>query len=343
MSSKSVFAPVSTLGIKPTASRLKSVELTAYVWLEEKKELDGAEGLWRVHDGLYDLSEFVNKHPGGSEWLTLTKGTDISEAFEAHHISQYPEQMLKKYYVREAKTKRNSPFTFEQDGFYRTLKREVREVMKTIPKQPQNTSNFLIDAMAFFLLLFSALAIRHWSYFMGLLAGIFLGMLSTAAHNYFHRRDNLRMYYFQFSLLQVREWRISHVLSHHLHTNTINDLEISLLEPLLNYLPTFKEPLQRFGSLLISPIVWTLLFHVLFIRRMVEAYKLNGRNLKMTDMSSVILPLSMYILGGQTVIATVWMWNFILHVGAFYFALVGLNAGHHHPDIFHDGDTPRYA
>nr|CAI5858926.1 unnamed protein product [Callosobruchus analis] len=204
MSSKSVFAPVSTLGIKPTASRLKSVELTAYVWLEEKKELDGAEGLWRVHDGLYDLSEFVNKHPGGSEWLTLTKGTDISEAFEAHHISQYPEQMLKKYYVREAKTKRNSPFTFEQDGFYRTLKREVREVMKTIPKQPQNTSNFLIDAMAFFLLLFSALAIRHWSYFMGLLAGIFLGMLSTAAHNYFHRRDNLRMYYFQFSLLQVR-------------------------------------------------------------------------------------------------------------------------------------------
>nr|CAI5858925.1 unnamed protein product [Callosobruchus analis] len=73
MSSKSVFAPVSTLGIKPTASRLKSVELTAYVWLEEKKELDGAEGLWRVHDGLYDLSEFVNKHPGGSEWLTLTK------------------------------------------------------------------------------------------------------------------------------------------------------------------------------------------------------------------------------------------------------------------------------
>jgi cytochrome b involved in lipid metabolism len=29
--------------------------------------------LWRVHDALYDLSSFVDVHPGGSEWLRLTK------------------------------------------------------------------------------------------------------------------------------------------------------------------------------------------------------------------------------------------------------------------------------
>lgn len=27
--------------------------------------------------------------------------------------------------------------------------------------------------------------------------------------------------------------------------------------------------------------------------------------------------------------------------GSLHFFLVGLNAAHHHPDIFHDGDTPR--
>lgn len=42
-------------------------------WLEGRREDDNAEGLWRIHDKIYNLSEFINNHPGGSEWLILTK------------------------------------------------------------------------------------------------------------------------------------------------------------------------------------------------------------------------------------------------------------------------------
>lgn len=42
-------------------------------WLEGRRADDNAEGLWRVHDKLYDLKNFVNKHPGGKEWLALTE------------------------------------------------------------------------------------------------------------------------------------------------------------------------------------------------------------------------------------------------------------------------------
>lgn len=42
-------------------------------WLAGKALDDGAEGLWRVHDGIYDLNTFMNQHPGGSEWLELSK------------------------------------------------------------------------------------------------------------------------------------------------------------------------------------------------------------------------------------------------------------------------------
>lgn len=42
-------------------------------WLTGKAMDDGAEGLWRVHDKLYDLTSFVKKHPGGEEWLELSK------------------------------------------------------------------------------------------------------------------------------------------------------------------------------------------------------------------------------------------------------------------------------
>ena len=33
-------------------------------WLKAKAVDDDCENLWRVHNGLYDLSQWVNKHPG---------------------------------------------------------------------------------------------------------------------------------------------------------------------------------------------------------------------------------------------------------------------------------------
>lgn len=42
-------------------------------WLDGKRLDDNAEGLWRVHDKLYDLTNFVARHPGGPEWLQLTE------------------------------------------------------------------------------------------------------------------------------------------------------------------------------------------------------------------------------------------------------------------------------
>lgn len=48
-------------------------EITVDNWIEGKKLDDGAEGLWRIYNSLYDLNEFVEKHPGGAMWLELTK------------------------------------------------------------------------------------------------------------------------------------------------------------------------------------------------------------------------------------------------------------------------------
>lgn len=42
-------------------------------WIAGKIADDGAEELWRIHDRLYDFSDFQDKHPGGETWLTMTK------------------------------------------------------------------------------------------------------------------------------------------------------------------------------------------------------------------------------------------------------------------------------
>lgn len=56
-------------------------------FLDGRKDIDGAEDLWRVGNDLYDLSNFADSHPGGTEWILLTKGTDITEAFEVKIIN----------------------------------------------------------------------------------------------------------------------------------------------------------------------------------------------------------------------------------------------------------------
>lgn len=55
---------------------------TAANFLKARKEIDGAEGLWRIGNKLYDLETFAKSHPGGAEWIRLTKDTDITELFE---------------------------------------------------------------------------------------------------------------------------------------------------------------------------------------------------------------------------------------------------------------------
>jgi len=88
--------------------------------------------LWRIHDKIYDFQNFVDSHPGGSHWLIKTKGTDITEAFETSHVvnPSLVESMLSKFFVKDATEPRNSPYTFNSTGFYKTLKRKIQPILK---------------------------------------------------------------------------------------------------------------------------------------------------------------------------------------------------------------------
>lgn len=87
-------------------------------WLKFKRKDDCiGQGLWRIHDGLYDFRAFMHKHPGGLEWLEMTEGQDVTEAFEAAHIrSDRVEKIAEKYFVGKIHTPRTSVFTFEAEG-----------------------------------------------------------------------------------------------------------------------------------------------------------------------------------------------------------------------------------
>ncbi|KAK4302895.1 hypothetical protein Pmani_025053 [Petrolisthes manimaculis] len=198
---------------------------------------------------MYDLTHFVDIHPGGKDWIRSTRGTDITELFECYHITDKPYALLQRYHVKDVTTPRNSPYTFHTDGFYNTFKRKIQPILKEIGRGPTNTILLLQDGFVMTYVLLTLAATLTHSYTLAVLAGLLLCLTMIGAHNFFHQRDNFRMYYFDLSLLSSYDWRITHGISHHVYPNTIYDHEIALLEPFFRFLPSpYKSLVLRYGS-----------------------------------------------------------------------------------------------
>lgn len=332
--------PKSSLGFKYPTNRDHPLH-TADLWLQGKRQDDGAEDLWRINDQLYDLTDFLDNHPGGKDWLILTKGTDITEAFECHHISDNARILSGKYFVRKASTPRNSPFTFEETGFYRSLRKKIREALKDVPEDAAHRSKIFTDVL--FVAFFSTALLSTYfrSFTLGVISGVSLALLANAAHNFFHQKDNFRMYYFDFTLMSSRGWRISHALSHHLYTNTVYDYEISSLEPFLQYLPQSKPVIFRYPSWFYSPVFYMFMFTGYFIRGHIQNI-IDRRKIRPENLLPGFVLFSMFAVNWwEPFWYPLVMFLFIHTIGGVWFGFVGVNAAHHHPKIFHDGDSPR--
>ncbi|XP_050298514.1 cytochrome b5-related protein-like [Anthonomus grandis grandis] len=331
----------SSLGIKYPTLRDHPLH-SGPIWLEGRRLDDGAEGLWRIHDNLYDLDDFIINHPGGEDWIKLTKGTDITEAFESHHLSDRAENMLSSFFVKKASTPRIFPFTFHEKGFYKTLKGRIIETLDTVPKRPIERTKNLTDLLFVAYVTTFLLAVYYRSFIIGLIAGITLALLAVAAHNFFHQRDNFRRFYFDLCMMSSKEWRISHVLSHHMYTNTISDMEISSLEPFLQYLPGNKSTLIKYTSGIYSPIIFAFVFISHFLKTLITTVLLK-KNLEIPWAALIpfTVPVFSWYVTGQPLWICAVMFLWVISISSLHFGIVGVSAAHHHPDIFHDGDKPR--
>uniref|UniRef100_A0A336MXL3 CSON002711 protein n=1 Tax=Culicoides sonorensis TaxID=179676 RepID=A0A336MXL3_CULSO len=314
----------------------------SWLWLEGRREDENAEGLWRIYDNLYDFTNFIRHHPGGQDWLLWTQGLDITEAFECHHITLKPDALLPKYFVRKAKNPRNFKLTLDENGFYKTLKRKVREKLPTLDKKRESVSKRILDILLVITYLLAIASARANSYLIGIGAGLFLTWTVISAHNFFHQRDNWRMKVWNLSLFSYREWRVSHALSHHIYTNTLHDLEVSYFEPFFNWIPSpnIKSRLGSFVSMIIAPIVYGTAFFWEFFKRL---YVTLTTKQQLFHWEEIVIPFSipciMLLFGNLQPAEVLKLWLFIVWVGSLSFGTIGLNAAHHHPEIFHEGDA----
>ena len=314
---------------------------TAAQWLRGRI-IDGAyDRLWRVGDKLYDLSDFIKVHPGGRQWLEATRGTDITEAFHSSHLSPHVHGVLAKYYVKPAQSPRDSPYTFEPDGFYLTLKERVhkhlsskvtREEIKTVHRR---VAAFQDRFVFIFLILLMATA-RTESYLIAALTGVVLLLNMNCSHNYYHKKDNWRMYCFDLSLLSSYEWRITHAISHHTYTNTVWDFELAFFEPYADFRVRSKNIGLRYLSALTLFFLSEFFFFIEVLKRIITVL-MGYQKLRPENFLPLAELLFIWLLGCPLVPA-VKLWLVMHAVSSWFFVVIAVIAAHHHPDMFHSGD-----
>ena len=132
------------------------------------------------------------------------------------------------------------------------------------------------------------------------------------------------------------------MLSHHLHTNTYNDIEIYGIEPYLSFLPTQKNLLQKYLVHGYINLFYLIAFPSEYIKKIVMVFtgedKLRPENL-LPLFEFVALLYGLQMAFGRALV----LWLTIHAFSGFWLIFTSLIASHHHPDIYHAGDTPRYV
>ena len=76
--------------------------MTQTVTLEEVRKHNSRNSVWFViHDKVYDVTQFMDEHPGGEEVLLEQAGKNATEIFEDVSHSADAKDLMKKYLVGE--------------------------------------------------------------------------------------------------------------------------------------------------------------------------------------------------------------------------------------------------
>ena len=114
------------------------------------------------------------------------------------------------------------------------------------------------------------------SIYRAIIAGFFLHPLVGVGHNFLHQADNKGWfgietywrYVINLSLYDLYEFRVHHAISHHTYINLDCDLEVSALEPIINFMTNAAT--NYILVYLYAPIFYFFLPFLLWLQRMIN-------------------------------------------------------------------------
>lgn len=85
-----------------------------------------------------------------------------------------------------------------------TLKKRIRDNLIKVPEDVVDKSKFYTDTLLISFLTLTLISARFGYIILSIMAGLNLALLGNAAHNFFHQKDNFRMFYFNFTLMSSK-------------------------------------------------------------------------------------------------------------------------------------------
>lgn len=197
--------------------------------------------LWRIHGNAYDLSPFVDKHPGGQFAILSARGRDCTALFESYHPWNDNNRKVLAMY---------GPKPPPCDPLYEDMKIGVRKLFPGGPKETKmRTSTFccLWVWWATLVYLFFVVQTLPACLVAGVLVGLFCTRLSHEGGHFLASSrpwvNRLTLFLGYFPVGPSLCWYYRHVISHHAHTNTESDVDVRHIV-ILDRLPKWMKWLK---------------------------------------------------------------------------------------------------
>lgn len=193
------------------------------------------EDFWYLDGKAYDLTKFIPVHPGGQWALMLGKGRECAGLFHSYHLKVPSTELLEKYRVASEDLdhvfKPVTKVSFEKDGFYSEVKREVVahfEVKGTHWKAPwTHQLTFVLNVVFQLASLYYMVALR--SPLLAVIHGLLRALMvvrstHAASHFSFSRSPTVNRWVYRIGTVMIglwspTVWDLQHVVAHHIYTN----------------------------------------------------------------------------------------------------------------------------
>lgn len=221
---------------------------------EEVSKHDKADDCWVVVSGkVYDVTEFVPKHPGGN-MIYVNAGKDATNMFDSYHPAS-ARQVLKKYYIGELQQEheirafRADFGETDQDRiFYDTIKERVNQMFKKSNIDPRFSwqmymktalilTGYVLSIYGTFYVDFSNILVSTaCAVCLGFCTGsIGVSIQHDANHGAYSNNPTLNKYMgWTLDVMGASSyvWKQQHVVGHHVYTNVDGlDPDIRVSDP----------------------------------------------------------------------------------------------------------------
>lgn len=210
-----------------------------YTW-QEVAQHNTEQSAWvYIGNQVYDITPWLERHPGGKDILLLTAGRDISDLFVTYHpFTNKAAEVISKFHIGEVSTTEFPQFAPDR-GFYQECRQKVGDYFRENKLDHKDPRSGLWRLALFFSLAAVAYTVLNqgsaWSWPIRILAALLLGVVQAlpllhtmhdASHlaigstpGWWSNLGKLCMDWYAGASLY--SWFNQHTIGHHVYTNVM--------------------------------------------------------------------------------------------------------------------------